>query len=75
MTFRYVAPIIAAIGLMASPAMAQQPQAQISRDAAPVEASNELLGQNSLLFYVGIAAIVAAILLLSVDEDDEAVSA
>lgn len=74
MTFRYVA-AIAAIGLMTSPVMAQAPQAELSRDSAPVEAQSEIGGQNSLMFYVGIAAVIAAILLLSVDEESEAISA
>lgn len=38
--------------------------------SAPVEQSNQLADTNALFFYVGIAVVIAAIVLLVKDEDE-----
>ena len=46
-----------------------------ARSSAPVDGASELANNSSLLFLAGIAAVAAAVLLLSVDEEDTPVSA
>ena len=47
----------------------------LARSSAPADGASELGDNSSLLFLAGIAAVAAAVLLLSVDEEDTPVSA
>ena len=58
----------AAMALVAVPVAARQPQQTLNRASGPT-ASESRLGGSNLFFYLGIAAIAAAILLLSQNED------
>lgn len=49
--------------------------APLARSSAPAEDASDIGARSSLLFIAGIAVVAAAVLLLSVDEDDEPVSA
>ncbi|GMM93300.1 hypothetical protein [Qipengyuania sp. MTN3-11] len=73
MTTKRIVLASAAMALAAAPVTAQQARAVPVRDAAPVEGSNALggaLGGESTLFFVlGIAAVAAAIVFLSEDDD------
>ena len=55
-----------ALALAAAPVAAQ---ADLSRSVAPVEGESELQGQSTLFFVLGIAAVAAAIVVLSEDDD------
>ncbi len=55
-----------AVALAAAPVAAQ---ADLSRSTAPVNSESELEGQSTLFFILGIAAVAAAIVLLSEDDD------
>ena len=59
------------IAVLATPIAAQQ----VQRASAPAAQESELGGQNSLLFFLGIAAVAAGVVLLSEDEDDNPISA
>lgn len=60
----------AAIGLMATPALAQENAAE--RLAAPVESSEMLDGENGILIAViAAAAVIAGIIILSDDDDED----
>lgn len=74
MTYRSFVPGLAALALVASPVAAQAADADISRSSAPVEAPNALASQNSIVFYLGIAAVALAIVFLSEDGDDDSLS-
>ena len=73
MTFRNIALATAALGLAATPVMAEVP----AERTQPVEQSSELGfgGGNTLFYLLGVAAIVAGIILITDDDDDDAVSA
>lgn len=60
--------VAAAASLAAAPVSARQSQPHLQRDSAPVTSESKLGGSN-LIFYIGIAAIAAAILLLSQNDD------
>ncbi len=64
-----------AIALAATPIAAQQANAEIQREAAPVSQESKLSGNNTTLYFIlGIATVVGAIVLLSENDDDEAIS-
>lgn len=63
----------AAFALAATPVAAQQIRAEIQRQSAPVKGQNDLGGENTLFFIIGIAVVAASIFLLS--ENDDPVSA
>lgn len=72
--FRKFAAATAALALVSSPVLAVQSPVEIQREAAPVSDTNELggnplAGESTLYFLLGIAAVVAAIVLLSEDDD------
>ena len=68
--FRKLALATAALSLASTPVVAQQAAAQVQRDAAPVSETSELAGNATLFFILGIAAVVAGIVLISEDNDD-----
>lgn len=70
---RKLAGSFAALALVATPLAAEQAAVETSRDAAPVAGESALVGQSTLYFVLGIAAVIAAIVFLS--EDDDPVSA
>ena len=65
-----IAALAALLGLLAAPIAAET--VSVTRAAAPVEGESAL-NANSAVFYLGIAAIAAAVVFLS--EDDDPVSA
>jgi hypothetical protein len=62
-----------AAALVAAPLAAENALGEAGRAAAPVDQAAELGDSNSIYFVLGIAAVAAAILFLS-DDDDEPVS-
>ena len=62
------------VALSTAPLAASQARAQLSRDAAPVGDASDLGDSNTIYFIAGIAAVAAAIVLLSEDGDDAPVS-
>ena len=59
----------AALSLAAAPVAAQQAKADVQRQSAPVSEQSELAGNTTLFFILGIAAVVAGIILISEDDD------
>jgi hypothetical protein len=61
------------LGAMACAALVAAPmaaRAEVERASAPIDRASAL-SSNSLLFYLGIAAVAAGVLLLSEDDDDD----
>ena len=74
MKFRNIALATAALGLAATPVMAE---ASIER-SQPVTESSELgdfAGGSTIFYILGLAAVVAGIILLTDDDDDDSLSA
>lgn len=74
MAFRKLALATAAIGLAASPVMAE---ASAER-AQPVAASSEVgdfAGGNAIFYILGLAAVIAGVILIADGDDDDALSA
>lgn len=63
--FRKIVLAGSAAALLATPVIASAD----TRSSAPVEGASELAGQATILFIAGIAAVAAAIVLLSEDDD------
>ena len=70
MIVRGISTSLAALSLAFSPVVATA-----APRSAPVEQPNALGDSNSLFFYVGIAVVIAAIVLLAKDEEDDPISA
>lgn len=62
----------AAASLVATPLVAEQTKAQIQRETAPVTEESRLVGNSTLFLILGIAAVVAGIVVLSEDDDEPA---
>ena len=69
MSLRRISLTTAVAALVATPIAAQQSRAELSRASEPVAGENELVGESSLVFILGIAAVAGAVLLLSEDDD------
>ncbi|WBY17596.1 hypothetical protein PF049_05465 [Erythrobacteraceae bacterium WH01K] len=74
MTFRNIALATAALGLAATPVMAE---ATVER-TQPVAETNELgafAGGSTIFYVLGLAAVVAGIIIIADDDDDDSLSA
>lgn len=60
-----------AIGLVATPLVAQAAQTDVQRTASPIDDSEELVG-TGVLVLVGFLAALAAIVIIVSDEDEPA---
>jgi hypothetical protein len=65
MKLRSVALAAAALGLLSAPVAAS-----VVRDAAPVEMANQVEGNSEVFYVLGVAAVIAAIVLLASDDND-----
>lgn len=71
MKIRNLTAALAAVSLATAPAVA----APVSRDAAPVEAKNELGGSGVILGVLAAALVIAGIIIAADGGDDEPLSA
>ena len=67
MKFRTLAIAAAALGLAAAPVAAET-----IRTAAPVTGQSELEGNSSVFYILGVAAIIAGIVIVASDDDEPA---
>lgn len=61
---------VAALALASAPVAAQQANAELARESAPTSERSELAGNTTLFFILGIAAVVAGVILISENDDD-----
>lgn len=67
MKFRNLAMACAALGLVAAPVAAET-----IRTAAPITGESELEGNSSVFYILGVAAIIAGIIIVASDDDEPA---
>ncbi|GAA4051807.1 hypothetical protein [Parerythrobacter jejuensis] len=65
MTIRNLAMAVAALGLAAAPVAAES-----VREAAPVSQESEVAGNSVIFIVLGVAAVIAGVIVIASDDDD-----
>lgn len=74
MAFRNIALATAAIGLAAAPVMAEV-SADRTQPVSEASANGDFAGGNVIYIVLGLAAVIAGVILITGDDDDDSLSA